>query len=115
MESSQNSEHNLNDIPHTTLASLADGDHAFVTSIQGRQCVEISYKDEIRIIEPYTLGTSKKDKRSLSAFQLSGDRPGWRLFHVDQITEVRSLEDQFDLRDGYKRGDSRMAHIEVEA
>jgi len=88
-------------------------------AIENRKQIEFDYKDEVRIVEPYTLGVSSTGKDVLSAFQVEGGSTssndlGWRLFSIEKIDNLRVSDISFlSIRDGYNPNDSRMQKIYV--
>ncbi len=86
-------------------------------AIENRHLLEFYYKDEIRVIEPYTLGINNKGNVVLSGYQVSGGSSsssdlGWRLFTIEQIERITTLEETFSImRTGYNPNDSRMSYI----
>ena len=89
-------------------------------AITNRAMLEFYHNNQLRIVEPFTLGMSKKRKIVLSAYQTGGtsnDReiPGWGLFSLDKISNLRVLNQNFlGNREGYSRSDSRMIEIYCE-
>lgn len=87
------------------------------SAIQNKQLLEFMYKDEIRIVEPYTFGVSRKGNDVLSAYQIDGestssDELGWRLFTLEKMNDLKALESKFtQVRSEYNSEDSRMSHI----
>lgn len=88
-------------------------------AIENCKLIEFNYKDEVRIVEPYTFGVSSTGKDVLSAFQVEGgstssDDLGWRLFSVGKIDNLRVSDIGFQSeRDGYNPNDSRMQEIYI--
>jgi predicted DNA-binding transcriptional regulator YafY len=88
-------------------------------AIENCKLIEFDYKDEVRIVEPYTFGVSSTGKDVLSAFQIEGgstssDDLGWRLFSIEKIDNLRVSDISFESeRDGYNPDDSRMQEIYV--
>lgn len=86
-------------------------------AIANKQLLEFIYKDELRIVEPYTFGVTTKGNDVLSGYQIDGESTssnelGWRLFTLDKIDNLNLLEDDFSGdRDEYNPNDSRMSHI----
>lgn len=86
-------------------------------AIQNKQLLEFMYKDELRIVEPYTFGVTTKGNDVLSAYQVDGestssDELGWRLFSFSKIDNIKLSDSKFEeIRDGYNPDDSRMINI----
>jgi len=84
-------------------------------AIQNRSKLRFTYKDSMRLVEPYTYGCNFKGNDVLRAFQIDGDTQNeWKLFSVDKI-ELLEESNSFALnRDSYTRGDSAMQNIYIE-
>lgn len=88
-------------------------------AIANKQLLEFVYKDEQRIVEPYTFGITTKGNDVLSGYQVDGestssDELGWRLFTLDKIGDLKLLDNTFSGdRDEYNPNDSRMSHIYI--
>jgi hypothetical protein len=71
------------------------------TAIDTRHMIEIRHRNYRRWLEPCCLGTDKDDRWALWAWQVNSS-PGWRLFYVDEIVELRDTgEIFFPSRYGY--------------
>ena len=92
-----------------------------IEAIETNRLIEFNYKNEVRIVEPYTFGMSSTGKDVLSAYQVEGGSTsssdlGWRLFSIDKIENLRIIGNCFEsTRDGYNPNDSRMQKIYVTA
>ncbi len=88
-----------------------------IQAIEKRNLLSFTYKNEYRLIEPYTYGISTKGTDVLSAYQVDGDSNssdilGWRLFSIENIKNLQTLTDTFiPNRDGYNPNDTRMIRI----
>ncbi len=89
-------------------------------AIKGHQMLEFTYKGFRRIVEPHTYGVDTKGHRALRAYQVgggsaSGSGPGWKLFHVDDMSGIRTTGQRFDrARPDYTRSDSGFRVIYAE-
>lgn len=89
------------------------------TAIQHKNLLEFTYKNLTRIVEPHTLGVNLKDNEVLSAYQVDGESdsieiPGWGLFSITKISNVKILAGTFDeprFAEGFKRNSDRMKKI----
>lgn len=82
-------------------------------AIAGRRLVELTYKRDVRIVEPHDYGRRGGVVRLL-AYQISGKsttRPEWRLFDVARIEQLRVLDRTF----AGSRGAAHRTHHEWEA
>ena len=70
----------------------------------------------IRYVEPHMVAFNRKKGLSLSAWFLRGnsaseEKPGWREYHLDGITQVAMLVDTFtDPREGYVPDGGKVFH-----
>ena len=87
------------------------------TAIQNRNLLAFTYDGFPRTVEPHTYGVDKKGHQSLRAYQVgggseSGEYVGWKMFHVDNMFEVKVQPQTFrSPRLGYKHGDESFATI----
>lgn len=83
-------------------------------------CVRLQYDGFSRTVEVHTVGVSTAGKQCMSVFQVDGgsargDGHGWKLMSVEKalgmsLTEAPSAGP----RQGFRRGDQRMARIIAE-
>lgn len=90
------------------------------TAIQNKHLLSFFYDGYQRIVEPHTYGIDTKGHKALRAYQVSGgsesgQRTGWKLFHVNDIRSLSVLTEQFSCpRPKYKRGDTAFSTIYAE-
>ena len=81
-------------------------------AIESKKLIQFNYKDELRVVEPYTYGFSDKDNDLLRGYQIAGessshDDLGWRFFSVNKIDDLKVLNVMFlPTKMGYKSNDS---------
>lgn len=81
-------------------------------AIQEMKLLAFTYHGENRVVEPHTHGIDNNAHEVLSAWQISGSDPGWRLFHIIDISFLALSQNRFsNARNGYKQDDSRMSQI----
>lgn len=86
-------------------------------AILNQSLIEFLYKDELRVVEPYTFGMNTRGNDVLSAYQIEGGSSssedlGWRLFSLNKINNLKLLDTKFsEIRSEYNPNDSRMQHI----
>ncbi len=86
-------------------------------AIENKQVIEFSYKNDLRIVEPFVLGVSSSGKISLRAYQIGGfssdsNNTGWKLFTLDKIDKLRIRTDNFTgIREYYNSNDSALNPI----
>lgn len=85
-----------------------------INAIKTRRKVELNYKGEgYRLICPHALYKSSTGKILVDSYQLSGysthaeQIPGWRPFDISKITEIRVLDDMFEIASGYNPSSER--------
>ena len=82
--------------------------------IKSRRKVELNYKGEgYRLVCPHALYISSTGKTLVDSYQLSGysthaeQIPGWRPFDISKITEIRVLDETFEIAPGYNPSSER--------
>lgn len=89
-------------------------------AVKSRRVVTFVSKHHTRTAEPHALGMAKEGKQALLAWQTSSENPasppGWRVFIVEEIADLKVSDTRFTRRDDYHQGKSRgLKTIEVEA
>jgi predicted DNA-binding transcriptional regulator YafY len=89
------------------------------TAIHERRRLRFTYDSGTRVVEPYAYGVGDGGRELLRAYQISGfsrsRERGWKLFHVDEMTDITLLEGTFEgPRLGYMRNDPSMTKIYCE-
>lgn len=69
-------------------------------ALNNSKVLEFSYHDKLRIVQPYELGTTSKDKPALLAIQIggesdSGNLPDWRMYDLNLISDIKIKEKKF--------------------
>ncbi len=83
--------------------------HSLCDAIRDRLVLSISYKGEMRTIEPHLVGYDRDGDLTLSAWQTSGPRPGWRDFHVAKLSALSTTGRTFaGARPGYNPNDKTL-------
>ena len=83
-----------------------------VNAIRHRLVLSISYKNETRTIEPHLLGYDRDGNLTLSAWQTSGLKPGWRDFHVGKLRAMSTTGQTFArARPGYNPMDTTLTRV----
>lgn len=83
-------------------------------AIQNKNILKIYYEPGQRVIEPHTLGYSKKGDLLLSCYQVEGASTShmhadWKLLRVDRMNILEPSGDPFSgPRPGYNSNDTRM-------
>ncbi|MCB4862357.1 WYL domain-containing protein [Sphingobium sp. PNB] len=81
-------------------------------AIRHKLVLSIRYKEEVRVIEPHLLGYDRDGHLTLSAWQISGIRPGWRDFHVEKLRAMSTTGQTFAMpRKGYNPMDTTMTRV----
>lgn len=80
-------------------------------AIREKKVIQFRYKMELRTVEPHTLGY-RKGELELCAWQTSGQKPGFRDFHVSKLSGLTTTAATFaTARRGYNPNDSTMDRI----
>ena len=86
-------------------------------AIENKQLLRFNYRGHERTVEPHIYGIDGKGHYALSGYQVgggseSGRSVGWKLFHVDEISEGKILSKGFRRpRPDYNRGDRAFAVV----
>ncbi|MDQ0133393.1 putative DNA-binding transcriptional regulator YafY [Neorhizobium galegae] len=83
-----------------------------INAIARRRIVELRYKGIKRRVRPHILGYAGEGALALSAWQIAGTGSGWRLFHVDEISDLAQTEAGFrSPARGYNPNDPAFSRI----
>lgn len=70
-------------------------------AIHQRRRIQFGYEPGIRVVEPYAYGVGDGGHELLRDYQISGPsfprEEGWKLFHVDTMSDLVLLEETFDV------------------
>jgi predicted DNA-binding transcriptional regulator YafY len=87
-------------------------------AIRERRLVQFYYEGHQRIVQPHAYGIHKDTKNDvLRAYQIggyssSGNIPGWRLYKVSKISNIKITDKTFENpAPGYRKNDSAMSYI----
>ena len=87
-------------------------------AIQERKILRFDYKGLERVVEPYAFGKDNKGNYKLRAYQIdgfseSGKPVGWKLFNVENISNIKILDENFEeIREEYNPyGDKHIPNI----
>jgi hypothetical protein len=69
-------------------------------AIKEKKVLRFLYNDIERIVEPYVIGKTTKDKLTLLSIQTGGDSqsgtlPNWRMFELDKIKDIKTHNRKF--------------------
>jgi predicted DNA-binding transcriptional regulator YafY len=88
-----------------------------IEAIKSRRQVEINYKGEgFRMVCPHALYISSTGKTLVDSYQVSGysnhseQIPDWRPFDILKITELKVLDETFELAPGYNPSSDRYSN-----
>lgn len=86
-------------------------DKVICEAIKSQKRVKIVYDGSERIIEPHTFGLDKNGNGKIRASQASGysesGNPNLKLFSVHKISQVKLLEDNFNVNSFYRSGSDK--------
>ena len=82
--------------------------------------LELRYNGYNRVVNPYACGLNKDGETLLRCFQVaggsvSGERTGWKLLKVEEITSMHATVNTFEIRTEYSRGDKGIFSIDCQA
>jgi predicted DNA-binding transcriptional regulator YafY len=96
---------------------IADIQNQIVEAIQSKCKIQMNYKGEgLRIICPHAMYISTSGKVRVDSYQLSGysshsnKYPYWRPFDITKITELKVLNERFDVAHGYNPFSPKYLH-----
>ena len=91
-----------------------------ISAIKTRKKVELNYKREgNRLVCPHALYISPTGKTLVDGYQLAGysshseQIPGWRPFDISKITDLKVLDEAFELAHGYNPHSDRYLKVIV--
>lgn len=72
------------------------------TAIQNKNLIQFWYHNNQRIAEPHVFGRTTKDEltvltRQVGGYSKSGGLPDWRMFYVNEISDLKILEQTFQI------------------
>jgi len=85
-------------------------------AITDRKVIELRYSGYSRIVEPYAHGRSQNGEDIFRCYQLSGgsesgERVGWKILKVCDVSALHITDTHFTKRSDYRRGDKAMEVI----
>ena len=87
-------------------------------AIKNQNVITFDYEGESRTVEPHCYGVTTKGNEAIRAYQIDGysssGTMGWKLYDLSKADDVEVLNETFDIRDGYKKGDKGMSRIFAE-
>lgn len=87
------------------------------SAINNKRLVQFTYRERIRVVEPYLLGRNTARHLVLSAYLVRGysaseRQPYWREYLIGSIKNLAVLDDKFSApRKGYNANDPGMTEI----
>jgi hypothetical protein len=77
--------------------------------------IEFEYEGESRTVEPHCYGLTTKGNEAIRAYQVDGysssRKMGWKLYDLSKAYNIEVLDETFEVRDDYKKGDKGMSRI----
>ncbi|QIK59888.1 WYL domain-containing protein [Dysgonomonas sp. HDW5A] len=87
-------------------------------AIENQNLLEFNYEGYSRTVEPHCYGLTTKGNEAIRAYQVDGysssGKMGWKLYDLSKADNLEILDDIFETRDDYKRGDKGMSKIFIE-
>ena len=85
-------------------------------AIRNKRIIRFTYKGKDRIVEPHAYGTGPHHQEMLKGYQTAGKSddpvPGWAMFPVSQINELKITKTNFEgPRPDYAKGDKSFHNI----
>lgn len=87
-----------------------------IQAIKERIILELRYHGYSRVVEPHAHGRDKSGQEVVRCYQVSGgsvsgERSGWKLLKLREISTLHISGDSFVPRPDYRRNDKDMTHI----
>ncbi len=85
-------------------------------AIKNRRQISIVYDGQVRVVDPYLIGTTTAGNETLRAYQVGGysergGLPAWRMFTLKKISAVKILDTSFMIRPEYNPNDQAMVRF----
>lgn len=84
-------------------------------AIDNQNVITFDYDGELRTVEPHCYGLTTKGNEAIRAYQVDGysssGKMGWKLYDLSKTDNIEILDETFDVRDDYKKGDKGMSRI----
>ena len=89
-----------------------------INAIKNQIVIKFAYEGKSRIVEPHCYGLTMKGNEAIRAYQIDGysssEEMGWKLYDLSKANNIEMLDDTFEVRDGYRKGDKGMSKIFAE-
>lgn len=87
-----------------------------IQAIKERIILELRYHGYSRVVEPHAYGRDKSGQEVVRCYQVSGgsvsgERSGWKLLKLREISTLHIANGSFVPRPDYKRNDKDMTNI----
>ncbi|MCK9399181.1 MAG: WYL domain-containing protein [Bacteroidales bacterium] len=87
-------------------------------AIRNKKIIKFLYDGESRTVEPHCYGLTTKGNEAIRAYQIAGysssGKMGWKLYDLSKAGNIQVLDESFDIRNDYKKGDKGMSEIYCE-
>ena len=87
-------------------------------AIRNKKVIEFIYDGESRTVEPHCYGLTTKGNEAIRAYQIdvysSSGKMGWKMYDLSKAENIQILDEPFEIRDEYKKGDKGMSEIYCE-
>lgn len=87
-------------------------------AIRNKNIIEFIYDGENRTVEPHCYGFTTKENEAIRAYQIAGysssGKMGWKLYDLSKAKNMKVLDETFNVRGDYKKGDKGMSSIYCE-
>jgi len=88
---------------------------SIIDAINGKNLIEFDYDGESRIVEPHCYGLTTKGNEAIRAYQVDGfsssGKMGWKLYDLSKADSISIIDETFETRSDYKKGDRGMSEI----
>lgn len=89
-----------------------------INAISNKKVIEFIYDGHSRTVEPHCHGVTTAGNEGLRAYQVRGysssGKMGWKMYDLSKAKNIQVLNESYEIRKDYKRGDKGMNRIYCE-
>ncbi len=89
-----------------------------INAIKNQNIIRLDYDGKSRTVEPHCYGITTKGNEAIRVYQIDGYSSsgimGWKLYDLSKVDDIEVLDQIFEVRDNYKKGDKGMSRIFIE-
>lgn len=89
-----------------------------INAIKNQNVITFDYEGESRTVEPHCYGLTTKGNEAIRAYQIDGYSSSgeltWKMYTLSKADNIEVLDETFEVRGDYKKGDKGMSRIFAE-